>query len=616
MELTSDDEIGDTYETGCMFLPGCAEAEDEGPTDKLDLEPYSNPSSPPSGSAPPTGTPPSWTYHSGTATYYRLASEFELEEHGWPEGTTLFSAANVVDALTNGTDSPVTLAIPISYYDVTGGPFLDIQTLTVQRRRTMNDAVYVTSRDLPVGPLVETYRPEFHLFLPSWVDLDDLGSGIPGGTTLFAALFGDSHGGVSIQGMTPDQDFSILGPSSGLWLESPPPGTNGAGVLVSKPHFHDTEFDDVLAHWFELADEACAGDVCTWEEDDDGLPPANCGDQIDNDADCAIDGADWFCKHRSDHGCNNFDPHNHRWENSKDFAVLPDIEWCTRMDANEMPWHSEVYSVATLSAHLLNAIEFAVLVDPNRSAPPGIPKVNYRFAYCVFADSIDDAVDCIDDEEACPADYQVGGVSHELDDHDTSPRNAYFRALWDEFDVAMHKAEAEGITPKPVAMVSAIFSGEIKDTDVSFSNLINSPVGLAASIGHLDRATRPDLLGASTVETDWFKYVRVAHENGHSLGLEHTLEDETGHYADVRGFMYYNTSGLPYAVLGPSEHPNLGYEYVSQWSAWYYNFPNKEIPRPNAFDHTGCSQHSQCPEPGEYCWNAGPLGLCLSENPY
>ncbi|PRQ02329.1 hypothetical protein ENSA5_24200 [Enhygromyxa salina] len=43
-------------------------------------------------------------------------------------------------------------------------------------------------------------------------------------------------------------------------------------------------------------------------------------------------------------------------------------------------------------------------------------------------------------------------------------------------------------------------------------------------------------------------------------------------------------------------------------------FPDKNVPRPNAFGHTGCSQHSQCPEP-EYCWNAGPQGICWQEEP-
>jgi hypothetical protein len=592
----------------CMFVPECVEEEDEGPTDMSDLAPYSNPSYPPSGTSPPTGTPPTWLYHSGTGTFYRLATEFEQEEHGWPEGTTVFTAPTVVNALINGTNSAVTVGIPVSYYTMTGGPFLTLQTLTVQRRRTMNDVTYVTSQDLAMGPLVETFRPEFHLFLPSWVELEDLGDGVPSGTTMFAAVFGDSHGGVAIEGIRADQTFSVLGPSDSLWLESTPPSTGAApGVLVLKPSYQDTDFNDVLAHWLELADEGCGG-TCTWEADD-GLPPGNCGDGLENDRDCAIDGEDWFCQHRSDFGCDNFDEESHRWENSKDFAMLPDIQWCTQMQIDGMPWYSDLYSKGTTAATLLNAIKLAAQIDPNVSAPVGIPRINYRFGYCVFADTIDDAIDCSIDSEDCPEDYKVGGFGDDLDDNNNTERTLYFAALWDELDVAMHKAENNGIAAKPVAMVSAIFSGELRD------DLSTTPIGLSAKIGNLGREDYPHLLGASTVEAENFAFRPVAHENGHCLGLSHTDVVEQGEYwAGKTGFMFYNTSGGFYAILGPIYTANDGYGYASQWAGWAALFPNKEIPRPNAFDHTGCTEDWQCPEP-EYCWNSGTNGICFLEEP-
>ena len=609
MELTGDG----AGESGCTFLPECAEAEDEGPTAKLDLEPYSSPSSPLSGSSPPTGTPPSWTYHSSTDTYYRLASEFELEEHDWPEGTTIFTSPYVVDALINGASSTVTIGIPVAHFDVTGGPFLTLEALTVQRRRTMNDVTYVTSRDTPVGPIVETFRPKFHLFLPTWIDLGNLGDGVPRGLTIFAAAFGDSHGGVAIEGMMADQSFSILGPSDSIWLESTPPSTGPVpGVLVLKPRFEDTEFNDVLAHWLELADEGCGG-TCTWDTNE-GLPPANCGDQLDNDSDCNTDADDWFCKHRPDYGCNNFGDHNHRWENSKDFAMLPDIQWCTQMDVDGMPWYADLYSKGTLAAQMLNAIKLAAVVD-GRSVPAGLPTINYRFGYCVFADTIDDAIDCSNDTEDCPEGYMVGGFGDVLDDADNSQRKSYFAALWDEFDIAMHKAEDDGITPKPVAMISAIFSGDIRDNSKSLTNEQAKPVGLASTVGAINVQNIPHTVGASTVEASWFVYRQVAHENGHSLGLSHTnYVDDEGVFDGLKGFMYPDTSGGLYAVLGPIYTANDGYGYPSQWSSWWLLFPDKTIPRPNAFDHAGCNQHSGCPEP-KYCWNAGMLGICLPEQP-
>jgi hypothetical protein len=612
-ELTGEE--ADSGTEGCMYVPECAEAEDDGPDVKLDIAEHSNPPSPPSGSAPPTGSPPSWSYHSSTDTYYRLASEFELEEHDWPEGTTVFASPNVVDALINGTNSPVTLGIPVAYLTVTGGPFLTLQTLTVQRRRTMSDVVYVSSLEQATGQLIEAFRPEFHLFLPSWVELEDLEDGVPTGTTIFAAVFGDSHGGVSIEGLRDDQTFSILGPSDSIWLESTPPFTVGSpGILVSKPTYMDTELHDVLSHWLELGEEGCGGN-CQWETDE-GLPPGNCGDQLDNDADCDIDiGEDWACIHRPDFGCDNFDDHNHRWENAKALAMLPDIQWCTQNAmVDGMPWHSDLHSKAMSAATMLNAIKLAVANDPERSVPSGIPTINYRFAYCVFAESMDDAISCSENAGNCPADYMVGGFGDVLDDLDEIQRTNYFTALWDELDVAMHKAEDDGLTPKPVAMVTGIFTGDIRDNNPEKSSEQQAkPVGLAATVGNIDREDNPDALGASTVEADWFIFKTVAHENGHSLGLSHADWETEGIYDGKKGFMYPDTAGGLYSILGPN-YSSDAYEQPNQWATWALTFPAKEIPRPNAFDHTGCSQPSQCPDP-EYCWNAGPEGICFQEAP-
>src|SRR5690606_4256529 len=81
---------------------------------------------------------------------------------------------------------------------------------------------------------------------------EDLDEGVPMGLTTFAVVFGDSHGGVAIEGVRGDQTFSVLGPSDSIWLESPPPSTGPTpGVLVLQPRYEEIELDDVLGHWLE-----------------------------------------------------------------------------------------------------------------------------------------------------------------------------------------------------------------------------------------------------------------------------------------------------------------------------------------------------------------------------
>ena len=66
-----------------------------------------------------------------------------------------------------------------------------------------------------------------------------------------------------------------------------------------------------------------------------------------------------------------------------------------------------------------------------------------------------------------------------------------------------------------------------------------------------------------------------------------------------------------FAVLGPSENPDDAYGDPNQWSNWWLRIGDKQIPRPNAFGLSGCSDDDACPL-NLSCWNAGPSGLCFS----
>lgn len=616
-----DDELGDAPagetgtgtggDEGCMFLPGCQGGDDEAPTDKLDIGTFPDfcDDCPPPGG----GNLAPWFGDSTSGLYFRAATPAEREANGWAPHTIVLSADDLVDALIHGSDVPLTVALPVS--DASGG--LELVKFTLARKGSYADAWYVTASDAALGDAVHAFRPEFHLFAPTWVELGDMRR--PADTHSFAWAFGDSHGGVTMQVMTATQETFIAGPTTAAWLETPPPGTHG--VLVATPTFAETHVDALIDHWIGVINHHCASAACAWEthtEDDAAALPANCGDCLDNDADGRTDAADIACRHRLDFGCDQVGPHDHRWENSKDFAVLPDIEWCTQMRDADMPWHAIVHAKAAPAAALLNAIPLAfdALKDDwqlEGEVPPDVPTIHHRFAYCVFAETLDDAIACVDDAEQCPPDYRLGGVSHAFEASSNPSANDYLRRLWQEYEVAMARAFAEGITPRPVAMLTGIWSGDLlpEAGDISGQN----PAGMAGSIGLLDLDKPPHdprQLGASIVEADKVTYVIIGHEHGHSLSLSHTADADPDPNVTVMGFMAEVNAG-PFAVLGPSLYPpaiNEGYAAADQWKLWQQMIGNIRMPRPNAFAASGCNDDTECPVPLE-CWNAGPLGVCL-----
>ena len=569
------DEIGDPSQdesdAGCHFLPECNDQEDEAPTEYFDLaqdvDLGCEPDCPPFPGQPAPLPPfPTWLTDTSTGSYYRFASDEELAVNGWPTSTMLISADSTVDALLNGTTAPITFGLPL--VGATGD--IEIEPVTIDRKARYQDVWYVTSEESLVGPMTDAFRPEFHLFLPNWVDLDLLRR--PVGTDAFLWAFGDSHGGVTVQAITATQEVFIAGPTVGVWLETQPPGTHG--VLIAKPKLQTTDFDGLMDHWQNVVSDFCAENACSWEADpgdEAANEPANCGDGLDNDANCQIDSDDLFCKHRPDFGCDGMAAHNHRWEDSKDFAVLPDIQWCTRMKEQGMPWHSILYTESTTAAALLNAIPMAFFHFKDEwqlsgELPVAIPRIHYRFAYCVFASSDEDAADCASNAAACPDEYELGGLGALIHVNVESEQLAYFEALWRQYDVGASLGAGESVTPKPVALLTGVWSGNVAGV-----NLPDDTVGLAGSIGALamdQLPHHPEILGASVVEANYLRFYRVAHEHGHSLGLSHTNDADPDPMHVVNGFMAFPTPGST-AVLGPGVYApgTEGYGYSDQWTA-------------------------------------------------
>lgn len=269
-----------------------------------------------------------------------------------------------------------------------------------------------------------------------------------------------------------------------------------------------------------------------------------------------------------------------------------------------MPWHTELYAKASEAAVILNALPFATSLHPDYVPPTYVPRIRYRFAYCVFADSIEDAEDCLSSGTNCPADYMLAGITKTIDE-DSPEERAYFRLLWKELDVAMHGLEDEGVTPKPISMLSGIYSGNLRIV----GQIPDKLIGLAATIGNINAHIVTGGMGASTIEAQHVNRVSIAHELGHLLGLSHTTADA---FFGVDGFMRAETPAPSYAILGPSLDPADGYEVSNQWANWIDKIGEKTIPRPSAFDLAGCNDDNDCP-PSLSCWDAGPSGFCRPE---
>lgn len=620
-------EIPDLPE-GCDYLPGCVGEEDTGGSPiSLDLPNTDLPCEPdtvdptaccvpdPGGgtgcyeSAGTSGpTDPTWLADTVTGAYYRWATQTELDANDWPGGTVLMAYPVLADALVNGSNAAQTLPIPLP--DPSGGGLV-IEHVSVDRKTSESRVLFALSDSSGGGgatlPGPHAFRPEFHTFAPTWINPQRLVK--PRGLDIFARAYGDSFGGVSIRGITPDVAFDFLGPTTAVFLEKLPPVSGG--VLVGQLENGATGFDDVVDVTLGAAQELCDGGVCVWEPDP--APDAfNCGDCYDNDGIAGIDGADPACVHRPDFGCDDAPAHNHGWENTKTFALLPDLEWCTAKIDQGMPWHTELFALGKESALVLNLLA-GTGAEAGYAVPSSLPTIRHTFSFCVTTTSESAALDCQWWGTGCPADYKLGDTGTSINPGSTSELETKLSVkAWEQLDSGADVASNAGLTPRPVNIALVTYAREILGTLGG-----NPTVGIAFT-GNLQASDAPVRLGTAGVEyteEESNMLTRTPHEIGHTLGLYHTGTDP---YFGERGFMQKSEppTAYPLAILGPFQHDTNpiittdDYGFSNEWLAWIANFPSKFMPRPQGFGHTGCGVDADCPA-GTYCHNAQAGGVCL-----
>jgi len=218
-------------------------------------------------------------------------------------------------------------------------------------------------------------------------------------------------------------------------------------------------------------------------------------------------------------------------------------------------------------------------------------------------DDLDVAAQCHDDG-LCPAgteDYPFQNVGDNW--------SQYLGQVWGAADAWAGDAVAQGAADvvhplqhiavvasqadpnEPLGTVGLAFLG----IDVNFGD---AGGGLALGTSH-GEDFHPVMLGRA-----------IAHEIGHTYGLMHDSTTVSG----VPSFM--NSSGGAVPRLGETVESNIVKDTThvpeimyTQYEAWAILAPNKRVPRPVGFSHTGCSP-GHCP-PGLDCQNTVQGSACV-----
>lgn len=556
---------------------------------------------------PPPGLedPTTWDVDP-SGVHYRRPTENEVTRNRWHKHVLLVAFPPAfVTALRSGT-STAGLLLPLA--DPPGWPQEDLPILSVDLdlRGSHNYVSFTEKRLLSSGSVrISTSRPTYRYYQQRGIDWGNFPEHV-------VHAFSSSRGGIVVEGGTVERAFWLDGPYSSaahITAIDIPPASGRSVFLLHTDHEPPLVFGtaadvappllDPASSIYGQSEPAIVADV----------PPAaagnhQCADGYDNDLLDGGDGCDFACMKHPDFAGEEFNV-TPMWEYRKTFATFGDAMWCTR---HELNWDIALEASGAYAAQFLN------WVTP--PSGPRVPPLLQVGSACWVFPSLTAAESCHHSASCAPAmnDYPWKGTGNNWgtgeDDIDV---NTYLNRVWGaknlpnasdvwgavEAWTAMNATTPDRLQPIHMAAVVA--------NDHTASDILGKIAGLSFFATAAWRAGAVIVLGREFLGTDPEEHdfdaskktlgLRIAHEFGHALGLEHdnaTLEGYTG-------FMSGEGNGT-----GPFLDPDADSwlegptGLLKQYEAWTQHAPSKYAPRPSGFAYRGCTDDASCP-PGHTC---------------
>lgn len=556
------------------------------------------------GVLPPAQDPIAWqsAVQGGATTYYRSPTANEMSQYGWTsEHLLVVLPTTAFTTKVTGAQSTATAYLP--RHDVAQSRpqvGLDIEVVALTRQWSSNAMPYY-ERSYPLTgatPTTTVLHPTLAFYLPT-------GASTTNPPPYVVSLVASSRGSIELLAGDEWERVSLRGPfnkNNGPFALDLAPPASGKSFYVQKTEHEDWVYAASTSPWSQGSGTAfaavdtelgLAGATPTAE-----LIAGKCADGFDNDPDGYADHCDYNCVPHNDFG-GAIRPHTATWEYSKDYVLMGDLEFC----ACEAPPGAEAAMAmfALDASQILNNIQ-----PPAEDYPMDVRAPPFRLleAACFYRPpgnapevSCEQARACHSDN-SCPgslATYPLRGI-----DNNYSGMRSSVWAVFDGFVAGKPAADVH-----PVHLAGLVTTEYGVDGDHQIKGLALFDADDPGSNGAFVVSSIPN--GGITPGAN------VAHEIGHTLGLEHedgevTVDDEVVNQpvfwpgSEVWGFMKPGNGEAP--VLNwdaPSQIPG-----VSQGAIWQNGVPSKFFPRSSGFAFTGCANQNDCQtgHPGLVCCSA------------
>lgn len=495
-----------------------------------------------------------WLYDPDLRAYARPATAAEIRTHGWRSETVLLAFSHAPPWLERPF-SEFRLPLPaiVSAPRSADGNQIVFGFVDVRLIETVQPGSFSTTTTRGT----DTSRPDFFHYL----DLQETASVLTGSLGQVVATAALDDGSLA----------RVRGPlRTSVALDQPSPSPDGA-VFVVEPAAEGTE-----------PRSFCENGFCQPSGDPDF---DECLDGWDQDPDGKGDNCDWNCLPHLDFGDPGHpitDPKasDARVEWGKSVALMGTGSFCT---ARPDTWETEVAAKALEELSFLQSVR-------NSDEPdfvPDLPPVRPRLHHCwVFPDE--------DSVRLCTLGPSLGGGAfgppvcpggledypyqrEEFEDDGLIASETTYGAAWSD---VQRVRDIEGGLVEPVHMVQVL-------EDEVFAAVVQRCEGGAGIAGRIDQ---PVPLRGASINCAFDQTRNMAHEFGHSLGLEH--DQTTDPNGDCVGAGFMNANAGPCPWVANTTFDNLPYPNFAQYSVF---LASKALgPRSAGYAFSGCSGDVDC----------------------